>query len=943
MTKRLETDICGCCAGVDTKTPVNFSNLPSQGVVSYRIGTHSRFKRSMLAALAKAENPALSELGTRNDDDFSIACIDGAATMLDVLTFYQERYVNEHYLMTSTERRSVLEMAQLIGYQLSPGVAAATHLAFTLQSNPGDSNAHIEPVTISQRTRVQSVPGQDEQAQVFETTTDIEARAEWNGVPAQLTYSYSPEFGDLDLYIEGVSSNINAGDAILIVGQDRKTDPGSERWDLRIVNRVDEDKDRQRTRLSWKDAIGHINPKIYPAETNVSVFVFRKRSSLFGHNAPDPRLLSESSGNSLENLASTIGVSRIWENYYIQNDKGEQASPEDDVVQIDLASPEGKVVAGSWVALVSNAAGSGSGDLPGYVELYRAEKVYAMSRMAFGISGKITRIEPDTSENIDKFDLRNTLVLVDCEELTIHKRPVLQPVYGDTLSLENHVQGLTPGQYLSISGKLQRLKVAPGVSMTPEGGGKLNEGDSVQIAATPEKLSGSTLVQLSPEDFGELVNQGDSVTQIRLQVVDRDGSSLIVLSYGSSWTWDEDEHDERVSEIARIDDGEHDVNDSRDRTILSLSSTMANVYQRDSVQINFNVAPANNGETVMEILGDGDARKADQSFVLKQSPLTHVSADTPGGAEAAMELRVNELLWNETTSLYGMKKDARVYQLVHRDDGTTEVRFGDGIEGGRLPTGSTNVRVTYRKFLGTDANLGKDKLTTLLQRPLGVAEVTNPVPSTGGADPEVIDDAKKNAPLTVLTLDRAVSVQDYRDYARAFSGVAKAHVLWINSGPSRGVYITIAGIDGAYIPQNSSTYINLMRSLRRYGDAMLPLSLVNYIPATFTLGMAVKVSDEAAHKTVTSKLEAKLRDYFSFANRDFGQHVSQDEVLAVAHSVKNVEAVRITSLFKSEPGATDIVKPIIESKIPIASSTLAPQAAELLTLSDDPMELESFS
>ena len=51
MTKRLETDICGCCAGVDTETPVNFSNLPSQGMVSYRIGTHSRFKESMLGGL----------------------------------------------------------------------------------------------------------------------------------------------------------------------------------------------------------------------------------------------------------------------------------------------------------------------------------------------------------------------------------------------------------------------------------------------------------------------------------------------------------------------------------------------------------------------------------------------------------------------------------------------------------------------------------------------------------------------------------------------------------------------------------------------------------------------------------------------------------------------------------------------------------------------------
>jgi len=134
-----------------------------------------------------------------------------------------------------------------------------------------------------------------------------------------------------------------------------------------------------------------------------------------------------------------------------------------------------------------------------------------------------------------------------------------------------------------------------------------------------------------------------------------------------------------------------------------------------------------------------------------------------------------------------------------------------------------------------------------------------------------------------------------------------------------------------------------MNSLRRFGDAMLPLNLVNYIPATFALGMAVKVSDDAVHETVTSELEVTLRDYFSFANRGFGQHVSQDEVLAVAHSVKNIEAVRITRLYKNEPGATDTVEPIIESRLPIASLEIAPKPAELLTLSAEPMEMESFS
>jgi hypothetical protein len=124
---------CGCCAGLAAETPAVVVNRPGLSAVSYRAGTHSSFKASMLAALSSAEFPALKDLRTRANDDFTIALLDAAAVVADVLTFYQERLVNESFLRTATERRSVLELARLIGYELHPGVAASAALAFTLE------------------------------------------------------------------------------------------------------------------------------------------------------------------------------------------------------------------------------------------------------------------------------------------------------------------------------------------------------------------------------------------------------------------------------------------------------------------------------------------------------------------------------------------------------------------------------------------------------------------------------------------------------------------------------------------------------------------------------------------------------------------------------------------------------------------------------------------
>ncbi|HEX8336395.1 MAG TPA: hypothetical protein VF621_06670, partial [Pyrinomonadaceae bacterium] len=82
---------CGCCAGTRVQTPAAITNRPGLASISYRVGTHAQFKRSMLARLSDSARPALLDLRTRDDDDFTVALLDAWAVVADVLTFYQER------------------------------------------------------------------------------------------------------------------------------------------------------------------------------------------------------------------------------------------------------------------------------------------------------------------------------------------------------------------------------------------------------------------------------------------------------------------------------------------------------------------------------------------------------------------------------------------------------------------------------------------------------------------------------------------------------------------------------------------------------------------------------------------------------------------------------------------------------------------------------------
>jgi hypothetical protein len=132
------------------------ANRPGLDALSYRVGTHATFLETMKARLSSADFPELRGLTTRSADDPSIALLDGWATIGDVLTFYQERIANEGYLRTAVERRSLLELARLVGYRPRPGVAASVPLAFTMESGPH--------VVIPAGARSQSLPGAELQS-----------------------------------------------------------------------------------------------------------------------------------------------------------------------------------------------------------------------------------------------------------------------------------------------------------------------------------------------------------------------------------------------------------------------------------------------------------------------------------------------------------------------------------------------------------------------------------------------------------------------------------------------------------------------------------------------------------------------------------------------------------------------------------------------------------
>jgi predicted phage baseplate assembly protein len=365
-------------------------------------------------------------------------------------------------------------------------------------------------------------------------------------------------------------------------------------------------------------------------------------------------------------------------------------------------------------------------------------------------------------------------------------------------------------------------------------------------------------------------------------------------------------------------------------TELLITPSLLHSYERESLTIYANVARATHGETVQEVMGSGNASRPYQRFTLRQPPLTHISASTPNGAVSTLQVRVNDLLWHEVPTLYGHGPHEHIYVTRLNDEGKTTVQFGDGINGARLPTGRENVRATYRKGIGVEGLARAEQISLLMTRPLGVKGVVNPQLATGADDPESIDDVRTNAPLTVLTLDRAVSLRDYEDFARAFGGVAKALATWTWEGQTRRVFVTIAGPNGATIKVDSDTYRFLLRALREAGDPFVSFRVASYRPASFHIRANVKVESEYETKRVLAAVEKALHAQFSFRACSFGQPVVLSEAIAVMQNVSGVIAVDVDKLYRD--GMDEILNQRLTADIPATGADKAVDAAELLTL-----------
>ncbi|GEL97430.1 hypothetical protein [Cellulomonas terrae] len=333
---------------------------------------------------------------------------------------------------------------------------------------------------------------------------------------------------------------------------------------------------------------------------------------------------------------------------------------------------------------------------------------------------------------------------------------------------------------------------------------------------------------------------------------------------------------------------------------LTLDPPLEHQYRAGSVVLHANVADATHGETTEQVLGSGDGAVAFPRFTLRKAPLTYVSTTTnAAGVEAELEVRVEDVAWAQVESLLDAGPTDQVYVVRQSEDGVSTVVFGDGLHGSRLPSGAENVRATYRAGIGAAGIAEAGAVMLPVRRPRGIATITNPAATHDWAPPEDLDGARTNAPQRIRTLDRAVSVADYADFARSYArvGRASAHLVW--DGRTRTIVVSVLGVTGD--PATTDLLADLQQTLdaareQRGQRVVLPGEVV---PAVAQLGIHVDPRYEVA--PVLAAVQATLLT--AYAAMDLATSLAASSVLVTAATVEGVESVTMPTL--SAPGLAD--------------------------------------
>ena len=327
-------------------------------------------------------------------------------------------------------------------------------------------------------------------------------------------------------------------------------------------------------------------------------------------------------------------------------------------------------------------------------------------------------------------------------------------------------------------------------------------------------------------------------------------------------------------------------------------------------------------------------RAAYDATAARGRPAADALVQNPAAALPAITLVAAGDTWLPSPDLLGEDRFAPVFVVETETGERPRLRFGDAVFGRRPATGFATVR--WRRGGGAAGNLGADGLAHMLlpETPLRdalrsgflagrfafanlaaadaaaaaiaadlsarVTSVRNPLPGSGGRDPETTLSARLNAPQAFKVNERAVTPADYAAVAERHPEVQRAVASRRWMGSWQVVFLTVDRVGQR--PVDAGFEADLVRFLERYRLAGHDLEIEppRFVPLDIALWVCVQPGfvAEDVHRALLDRFSSGVRadgspGFFHPDRFSFGDPVALSPIIAEAMGVAGVRWIGV--------------------------------------------------
>lgn len=264
--------------------------------------------------------------------------------------------------------------------------------------------------------------------------------------------------------------------------------------------------------------------------------------------------------------------------------------------------------------------------------------------------------------------------------------------------------------------------------------------------------------------------------------------------------------------------------------------------------------------------------------------------------DSSLAIIINSLGWfGQETFAYSIPTDLHFVGGMN-EAALMQVEFGDGVNG-EIPPASQDINATYRTTNGAAGNVPQNTIVEIITNitiPNGyVLTCTNPSAATGGFNAEDLATLQKRIPLSIRTLERAVTQDDYKAVTELAAGVAKAGVFY-QCGKVIDIYITPEGDQNGIASQQLLDDTQAFVNARKMVTTLATVKPAGIVRITMEFDVVLLPS----YFNELKRLEGRTRiaDFLSISKQDIYGQVQIGDLYELLETMEGVNYSKLKNI-----------------------------------------------